>query len=166
MKNVRMDMMLKTLAAAAMLIVAAVPPHARAAAAAPVESTLEARKVVRGADGRETLVPADVARPGDVIEYAATYRNTTRETMRELEATMPIPAHTEFVPGSARPSSVRASVDARDFAALPLKRKTVVGGREVIEAVPYREYRALRWQPVHLGAEASMTFTARVKVLE
>jgi len=166
MKTARFPTFFQVLAAAAILLVAALPAHAQPKASEPVKTTLEARKVVLAADGRESFAPADFARPGDVIEYAATYRNTTREAVRNLEATLPIPVHTEFVAGSARPAAVRASLDAREFAAPPLKRTAVADGRETIEIVPYREYRFLRWQPVHLGPEASMTFTARVRVLE
>jgi uncharacterized repeat protein (TIGR01451 family) len=158
-----MRTMFNAMSAAAMLVIAALPLHAQTAA---VESTLEARKVVRGADGSESFASAEVAKPGDVIEYVATYRNTTRETIRNLEATLPIPAHTELIPGSVLPSAARASLDAREFASLPLKRKTIRDGREVEEAVAYREYRSLRWAPVNLGAQMSVTYTARVKVLE
>jgi uncharacterized repeat protein (TIGR01451 family) len=155
--------MFNALGAAAMLVIAALPSHAQTPA---VESTLEARKVVREADGSEHYASADVAKPGDVIEYVATYRNTTRETVRELEATLPIPAHTEFIPGSARPSGVRVSLDSRQFAAPPLKRRVVRDGHALEEAIPYREYRYLRWTPVHLGALMFVSYTARVKVLE
>jgi len=155
--------MFYALSAATMLVIAALPLHAQTAA---VESTLEARKVVRGADGGESFASAEVAKPGDVIEYVATYRNTTRETIRDLVATLPIPAHTELIPGSARPAATLASLDTREFASLPLKRKAVRDGREVDEAVSYREYRALRWAPVNLGAQMSVTYTARVKVVE
>lgn len=166
MKTARFTTIFKAFAAAAIFLCAAAPLHAQKAASEPVTVTLEQRKVVRSADGSESFAGAELTRPGDVIEYAATYRNTTTRMMRDLEATLPIPAHTELVPGSARPATVRASLDAREFAALPLKRRTVVDGREKIEAIPYREYRFLRWEPVHLGAAASITFTARVKVLE
>lgn len=149
--------------AAAMAIAAALPSHAQAPA---VEATLEARKVVREAGGREAFASAEAVKPGDVIEYVATYRNTTRETVRDLEATLPIPAHTELIPGSARPAGARASLDAREFAATPLKRKVVRAGREAEEPVPYREYRYLRWTPVHLGGGMSISYSARVKVLE
>lgn len=158
-----MRTMFNALGAAAMLVIAALPSHAQTAA---VESTLEARKVVREADGRERFASADVAKPGDVIEYVATYRNTTRETVRDLEATLPIPAHTELVAGSVRPSGARVSLDAREFGAPPLMRRVVRDGRELEEAIPYREYRYLRWTPVHLGALMSVSYTARVKVLE
>ena len=166
MKSARAPLFVAVLAAAVSLA-AALPVHAQKAAAEPlVRVTLEARKVVPAANGRETLSSADAVRPGDVIEYAATYRNTTRDVVRNLEPTLPIPQHTELVAGSARPAGVRASLDAREFAAPPLKRKTVIDGRETIEAIPLREYRFLRWQPVTLAAEAALTFTARVRVVE
>ena len=88
----------------------------------PIESRLEARKVVVGADGKESFAAADAARPGDVIEYAATYRNTATQPVRNLEATLPIPANTELVPGSAAPAGAKASLDSRSFEQVPLKR--------------------------------------------
>lgn len=131
----------------------------------PIESRLDARKVVTAADGKESFVAADAARPGDVIEYVATYRNTGTTAVKNLEATLPIPADTEFIPGSVKPPGARASVDARAFADMPLIRKVARDGRMVDEAVPYREYRALRWNTGDLGANQAVTFTARVRVL-
>jgi uncharacterized repeat protein (TIGR01451 family) len=146
------------------MILFAAPLHAQQNG--PIETRLEARKVVRAADGQESFAPATAAKPGDVIEYAATYRNTSRDPVRNLEATLPIPGNTEFVPGSARPDSAKASVDSRAWADMPLKRKVLRDGREVEEQVPFREYRYLRWFPGALGGEKSMTFTARVRVVE
>jgi uncharacterized repeat protein (TIGR01451 family) len=145
---------------------AAATGHAQDSAKGAIDTRLEARKVVRSAAGSETLVPADHVKPGDVIEYAATYRNTTREPVKNLVATLPIPAHTEWVAGSARPANAKASPDARAFDAIPLKRRAMKDGRPVEETIPYREYRALRWYPGELAGEASVTFVARVRVVE
>lgn len=131
-----------------------------------VETSLEAHKVERAADGRETLAPAPSARPGDVIEYAATYRNGGKQVVRDLEATLPIPANTEYVEGTVQPAQAKASVDANAFGALPLKRRVVRDGKPVEETVPLREYRYLRWYPGDLEPGKSVTFTARVKVIE
>jgi uncharacterized repeat protein (TIGR01451 family) len=132
----------------------------------PIESRLDARKVVTVADGKESFVAADAARPGDVIEYTATYRNTGTAAVKNLEATLPIPADTEFIAGSAKPAGARASLDARAFADMPLVRKVAHEGRMVDEPVPAREYRALRWYPGELAADKSINFTARVRVLK
>jgi uncharacterized repeat protein (TIGR01451 family) len=131
----------------------------------PIETRLEARKVVRAADGKEAFADAAAARPGDVIEYAATYRNVSKQPVKSLEATLPIPANTEFVPGSAQPASVKASVDAREWGTPPLVRKVVRDGRSIEEQVPVREYRYLRWFPGELGGDKAVTFTARVRVV-
>ena len=154
--------MLRALALA-MLCAAAQGVFAQAGA---VQTRLEAHKVERAADGKETLGDAQAARPGDLIEYTATYRNTGKQPVRNLEATLPIPANTEYVAGSAKPGAAKASVDAHAFGALPLKRRVVRDGKEVEESVPLREYRYLRWYPGELAADQSVSFTARVKVLE
>jgi uncharacterized repeat protein (TIGR01451 family) len=148
------------------LLVAAAPVHAQLQQNGPIETRLEARKVVRAADGTESFVPAEAAKPGDVIEYVATYRNKTRSGVTKVEATLPIPANTEYVPGSAKPANAKASVDARAFGDMPLVRKVVRDGRSIEEQVPVREYRYLRWFPGELGGEKSVSFSARVRVLE
>lgn len=146
------------------VLVAAGPLHAQQGG--PVETRLEARKVVRAADGQESFAPAGDAKPGDVIEYVAAYRNPTRQAVSGLEATLPLPPNTEFVPGSARPSAAKASVDARAWGDLPLTRKVIRDGREIEEQVPVREYRYLRWFPGELGGEKTLTYTARVRVVQ
>jgi uncharacterized repeat protein (TIGR01451 family) len=167
MKTARFPTLLKVIGAAAMLVIAAVPLHAFAQKReAPVEAKLEARKVVRAANASEAFASGDVVKPGDVIEYVATFRNTSDKPVRNLEPTLPLPEHTELVAGSARPANVTAGLDERTFAPIPLKRKTVANGRETIENVPYREYRYLRWAPVDLEPGRSMSVIARVKVLE
>jgi uncharacterized repeat protein (TIGR01451 family) len=150
----------------ALAVLAAAWPAAAQQQANPLVTKLEARKVVRGADGKETLAPADSAKPGDVIEYVATYRNTSKQPLRNLEATLPIPQNTEFVPGSANPAGAKASLDAQNYAAMPLKRTTVKDGKPVEALVPAREYRSLRWSAGELPAEKTATFVARVKVID
>jgi hypothetical protein len=49
---------------------------------------------------------------------------------------------------------------------MPLKRTVTRNGAQVEELVPYREYRALRWNAGELGGENSLAFTARVRVSE
>jgi uncharacterized repeat protein (TIGR01451 family) len=132
----------------------------------PVETRLEARKVSRDAEGREGFASADAARPGETIEYVATYRNTGKQAVRDLAATLPIPSSTEFISGSARPANAMASVDGSAYAAIPLKRRVMRDGKSVEEEVPAREYRYLRWFPGELGADKSVSFTARVRVVD
>ena len=136
------------------------------AAPQPLESKIEQRKVARAADGAETLVAVDTVKPGDVIEYVATYRNTTRAPLSKVEATLPIPSNTEFVPGTVRPATAKASADGRNYGDLPLKRVVKRNGVDVEEQVPVREYRYLRWYPGVIGGEQAVAFTARVRVVD
>jgi uncharacterized repeat protein (TIGR01451 family) len=152
--------------AAAFAALLAFATLASAQPSGPVETRLEASKVERAADGAERLVPAQTARPGDVIEYTATYRNAGTQGVHDLDATLPIPANTEFVAGSAKPAGATASLDGRAYAAMPLKRRVMRGGKPVEEDVPLREYRFLRWHVAQLGGGKSVSFDARVKVIE
>ena len=131
----------------------------------PLASELVARKVVTAADGRETLASADAAKPGDVLEYTATFRNTGKAALSRVEATLPIPDSVEFIPGSAKPANAKASADGKAFGDMPLKRVVKKNGVDVEEVVPVREYRLLRWAPVDLGGEKSASYVARVRVL-
>src|SRR3954466_9808223 len=149
-------------AAAAALAACLGPAHAQRAGT-DVETRLEARKVVAAADGKETYVAADQARPGDVIEYVATYPNTTRQPVRNLDGTLPIPQQTEFLPGSQNPAQAKASLDGIAYSPMPLTRKVKRDGVTVEEAVPARYDGFLRWHADLLGAVHSLTFRARVR---
>jgi uncharacterized repeat protein (TIGR01451 family) len=155
------------LAAAALAFTAsALAQNAPKAANGPLETHLEQRKVASSADGKEVLAPAEAVKPGELIEYTATYRNNGKQPLRNLEATLPIPSNTEFVAGSAKPAGAKASLDGRTFADMPLKRRVTRDGKQVEVEVPAREYRALRWFPGELGAEKTVAYTARVKVID
>jgi uncharacterized repeat protein (TIGR01451 family) len=156
----------KALGVAVMLIAAAMQAAAQGPSKGGVVAHLEVRKIVRAADGRESIVGADTAKPGDVLEYVVTYENTTGEAVRNLNAMLPIPAATEFIPGSARPATATASLDARKFEAIPLKRKVLRDGHDVEETVAYREYRYLSWLAPEIAPGKSLTFVARVRVIE
>jgi uncharacterized repeat protein (TIGR01451 family) len=158
-------MIFKTLAAILVLAIAG-PVAAQAPAKNAVEARLEVRKLTRSADGRESFVDADSAKPGDVLEYVVTYRNVSGKPVSGFFATLPIPQATEYIAGSAKPELATASVDANVFQAMPLKRKVMRDGRDVEEAVALREYRYLRWSIAEFPPDKSYTFAARVRVVE
>ena len=159
-------MIRKALGIALAVVAAALPAQAQTPAKDPVEARLEVRKIVRAPDGRESASAADAVKPGDVLEYVVIYRNNGAKPVRDFAATLPIPQATELVPGTERPAGAAGSVDAREFRPVPLRRKVNRDGREVEEAVPLRDYRALRWTTPELKAGQSVTYSARVKVLE
>lgn len=126
---------------------------------------LKGFKVVTGADKKESILSVDKAKPGDIIEYRATYTNKGKNAAANLKATLPIPTGTEYLGNSARPATVLASLDGKTFSPAPLKRKvTLPSGKTELENVPSSEYRALRWELAELKAGQSSVFSMRVKI--
>lgn len=123
---------------------------------------LTASKITAAKDGKEKLIAADTARPGEVIEYSAVYRNETKQPVKGLEATVPIPAGLELLPDTALPAAPLASANGADFAAMPLMAPPVDGKSA---PVPMAEYRALRWAIPQLAPGAIATVKLRARVL-
>jgi hypothetical protein len=131
-----------------------------------VTVTMEVKKVVKGDDGKESLQSADQAMPGDILQYTATYTNKTKKVWRDLEATIPIPAFTEYLPGSSRPAGAKASLDGQAFQTIPLRRKVKsADGKDITQLVPYGEYKTIRWFAGKLSENQELKFSTRVKVL-
>ncbi len=129
-----------------------------------VAVTLRAFKVVTTVKGTE-LVPTKSAQPGDTIEYQVTYRNTGKNPARDVTATLPVPVGgTTYAQDSAAPATALASLDGKQFAAMPLQRAFVRDGRRVTESVPVAEYRFLRWTLGELRAGDSATVKARMRL--
>ena len=130
-----------------------------------VKINLEVKKVVVDAEGKETLQSADLAQPGDLLQYTAVYRNTSKKGIKGLEATLPIPSYTEFQPESIKPGGARATWDYAHFESIPLKRIVKrENGVDIDQVVPYAEYRALRWYPGALAAGEEQRFSVRARV--
>ena len=109
--------------------------------------------------------PAQVSKPGDVLEYRVKYINRSASAATGLVANLPIPAGTTLVARSELPPGVLASTDGAHFAPPPLMR--AVGqpdGSERQVPVPIEEYRALRWNLGTLAAGQSEQVQARVRV--
>lgn len=140
----------------------AAPAPAEAVQKKTVAVVLTQAKVVKDAQGKEQLVAADSVKPGDVLEYTATYTNHTGKTVSGLVANLPIPEGLEYLPKTAKPGATLVKAATKDgaFAAEPLAR--VVNGKS--EPVPYNEYRSLRWTLGQLPANGSAAVTARAKV--
>jgi uncharacterized repeat protein (TIGR01451 family) len=128
--------------------------------------SLTAKRVIKQADGKEKLLAADRAFPGEVIQYDALYVNQTAKPLTSVSPTLPIPNGMIFVPNSATPAPAEASLDGKSFQKIPIMRKvTTPAGEEKEEEIPATEYRALRWQAGDLAAGATTTVTARTKLV-
>lgn len=119
-------------------------------------------KVIKAADGKEQLVEDAIVKPGDVMEYRATYVNHSGGAITGLVGDLPIPEGLEYVRKSARPGAAVVKVATKEgaFASEPLMRK--VGA--VQQEVPANEYRRLRWALGRLAAEGKTTVSARALV--
>jgi hypothetical protein len=146
---------------------------AMAAATTPARSTdllgvqLHAYRVISLADGEEQLVDAGKASPGDVLEYRVVYTNFSSKVLRRVQGTLPVPTDLEYVDSNATPKAALASLDGQKFAPVPLQRTVRLPSRKVVvQIVPPREYRALRWDLGEIAAGASVTVRARMRVTE
>lgn len=122
---------------------------------------LTQNKVIKSADGKEHLVDAATAKPGDVLEYRATYVNHSINAVTGLIAELPIPQGLEYEHKSAKPATqVQIATADGIFGAEPLMRK--VGSMQ--QEVPYSEYRKLNWTLGRLPAGGKASVSARAQV--
>lgn len=124
-------------------------------------------RVVADGKGGETFEDAAKIKPGEVIEYRATYSNVSKQPVRKLTVVLPLPQGLEYLPKSSRPSEplAQAATDDGRYRAEPLMRSIVgKGGLPRLEPVHYNEYRSLRWSVPELGAGRSFEVKARVRV--
>lgn len=131
----------------------------------PIDVELTAYKIVAKGE-KDELEAADKIKPGETIEYQVRYANNSKDAVKNLAATLPIPSGMEFVLGSALPAGAEGSTDGKTFVSLPIKRVTKnADGSTKIVMVPLSEYRALRWSIGELAAGKTVTVFARARVL-
>jgi uncharacterized repeat protein (TIGR01451 family) len=135
-----------------------------AAQSPELKVTLLAKRVTTE-QGKEILVTADKARPGDVIQYEASYQNNGQTAVQHVGAVVPIPAGLILVADSATPAAAEASLDGKTFSPAPLMR-AVKNETGIVEnrPVPLTEYRALRWMVDTVPAGGTTTVTLRARV--
>lgn len=125
--------------------------------AAPLDVSLHAYKVIRNDAGAEELVGADVAEPGDVIEYQATYSNASSVVLKAVAPEIPVPAGLTYVPGSDQPKAAQGSLDGSHFSALPIKDSEG-------KPLPESRMRSIRWSTNDLPPSESVTVRLRAVV--
>ena len=131
---------------------------------AEVKVVLTATKIVQ-VNGAEQRQPGEKAKPGDVIEYVADYKNIEKSAVSSVKATLPVPSGMEYIPETAVPNQVMATTDDVNYASVPLKRDVKrADGKIIQELVPYSEYRSLRWDLGEIAAGAVKSVKARMKV--
>jgi uncharacterized repeat protein (TIGR01451 family) len=141
-----------------------------AAAQEPLRGNVEALRVVTQENGRVVFLPADEARPQDILEYRVTYANTGETTLRNVTIVDPVPVGTEYIVRSAtRPNegAVEFSIDGgKTYHRWPIRiKKKDAKGKEVeVEATP-EMVSHIRWiMTSDFEPETEITFTYRAIV--
>lgn len=130
-----------------------------------VTVSLSSHRVSKNASGTESIHSGESAKPGEILEYRAIYKNSGKAAAGSLQGTLPVPDEMEFVPDSALPAGVLASTDGKNYAVAPLTRKVkLANGTLVNREVPVAEYRSLRWNLKDLSPGTSVTVRARMKI--
>jgi hypothetical protein len=108
-------------------------------------------------NGKEKLVGATAAKPGDVIEYRVTYANKS--------AVLPIPVGTSYIEHSAQPSNISARTGQADaqYFKIPLASTPATAAAQ--SNVPVSDYRFVRWQLEKLDAGQNKVVSVRVRVM-
>ncbi len=146
------------------LFVAGLLPCGAAFAGGDISVALTANRVTMS-QGKEAYIPADHARPGETIEYRATYKNTGSHVAKDVQATLPVPKGLEYLPNTAAPNRLLASTDGSTFAPVPLMRRVKnADGSWQMRQVPAAEYRSLRWSVGDLAPNAWREVRARMRV--
>jgi len=157
-----MDRFMRRRLALALSVVGLCLLHGVALAEGDVSVSLTANRVTMS-QGKEAYTPA--ARPGEVIEYRATYNNAGAHAVKDFAATLPVPQGLEYLPRTAQPAKLLASLDGKNYASVPLTRRVkTADGRIVVREVPVSEYRFLRWPIGTLAAKSRTQVSARVRV--
>ena len=143
----------------------------------PVHVLLASLIVGKDAKGQETLTPTSGStrpRPGDLLAWKATAFNDLTSSVPDLALTIPIPATTAYLEGSAvlrvgsQTLSPVFSFDGQHFAPAPLKREITVvrNGVSTLQevTVPPSEYRAVRWILPTLAARSQVLAELRTSV--
>lgn len=161
--------MIRPLTLTAFALLLALPLAARAADPIRFTSSAEVEVTEANARGEKVLIrkPADKVPPGGVVIYVNTFSNTGKEPRENLVVTSPIPASTEYIPGSAEGmgADVAFSVDGgKSFA--PPAALTVIDPKLGKRPAAPSEYTHVRWmlrEPLKPGASGIVEFRVRVK---
>lgn len=138
----------------AMMLPVLATPAAAADGESPLEVNLVALKAGPVVDGKETLVPAAEAKPGQTLVYRVTYHNRSAGELKNVAATVPVPAGLAYVGDSAQPAAEQATIDGKTF--FPV-------GSPPKDTTP-ASWKELRWSPRPLAPGAEFTVELRARV--
>ena len=122
----------------------------------------EERSALRDEDGNLVLMP------GDVVRYILTAANEGGEAAYNVEIVDPVPAGTEYVPGSAggENTTITYSIDGgRTYVATPMIEVTNENGQVEKKPAPAEMYTHVKWLiagPIEANQQVMAAFEVRV----
>jgi len=128
-----------------------------AAIASPLELRLVAAKITTDSEGKEQRIPAEAAKPGDLIEYRLFCSNNGPTALGSVKPVIPVPPGMTLVENSAVPAAEMFSRDGKDF--VPVA--AWIKAKEKPAAI-----RALRWHLPSLAPGQTQTLSIRTRVQE
>jgi len=142
--------------------------------ASPSEGPLSAKLVVQRVvldeeSKKETLVTAESASPGDVLQYTGTYKNVSDQPLAGLVVRGPIPSNTVFSEGGlsiSAKASLEVLIEGEPWQALPAYKtvRQLDGTEERVPAKP-TDYKEVRWKVSEaLDPQESLVTVYRVRV--
>ena len=152
------------------LVAVAFGSLAAAADQGPLTGNVEALRVVTQDNGRVVFLPADEARPQDVLEYRVTYANTGEKTLRNITVVDPVPVGTEYIERTAtRPNEgvVEFSIDGGEtYHDWPIRiKKRTEDGKEIEVEATTDMVTHIRWIIASdFEPETEITFSYRAIV--
>jgi hypothetical protein len=115
------------------------------------------------ADAKLTML-ADVAAPGETLNYKLRYINQSEQKLSNVLATLPIPVDMVLLSPKST-VGLFARTDTTDFAPWPLRETVQAGdGRAIDQLVPLEKIRQLRWSIPVMAPRAVAAFSADVQV--
>jgi len=117
----------------------------------------------------ETLIAAEAASPGDLLQYTGRYTNTSEEPLAGLVINGPIPANTIFEEGGlsvSQEADLEVLIEGEAWQGLPASKTVTMqdGSKKRVPATP-ADYRQIRWRLTDvLAPEATLVTVYRVRV--
>ena len=141
-----------------------------AGAKGPLQTSMDAYAITLDANGKEVATKTTEVDPKQIVEFRATYKNTSDDALQNLVISGPIPASTHYQAGSAKTKIAAAfevSIDGgKTFESEPVKRMQKDANGNMVEVIiPPSKYTNVRWIPASgIAGNETQLYSYRVSV--
>lgn len=122
----------------------------------PLQGKMDIYKIVR-VDGQYKRFTMTKAKPGDILEYVVSYKNTGNKPIKNIQIIGPIPAQSYVMPSSIKMPTAKpmmVSIDGGNtYNVPPMKRKVRQGNKIVEVVVSDKEWTHLKCTVPELAAD-------------